>query len=136
MNEKTCKIDDCYGKHYGKGYCCKHYQRWRRHGEPEIDKRSTPEDHPGWLSSWGYVRMPKPRVLATGYMYEHQAVMVEKLGRHLYPGETVHHKNGVKHDNRPENLELWVTNQPAGQRPEDLVAWAHQILERYGDLEN
>lgn len=58
--------------------------------------------------------------------------MEQKLGRHLLPGENVHHLNGVRDDNRPENLELWVTAQPAGQRPEDLVAWAHEILRRYG----
>jgi len=57
--------------------------------------------------------------------------MKEKLGRDLLPGENVHHINGVRDDNRPENLELWVTKQPKGQRPEDLLEWANEIIRRY-----
>jgi hypothetical protein len=74
-----------------------------------------------------------PNADARGRIYEHILVMSETLGRPLRPGENVHHKNGVRDDNRPENLELWVTYQPKGQRPADLVAWAHEILARYGE---
>ncbi len=41
-------------------------------------------------------------------------------------------KNGKRADNRPANLELWVKKQPCGQRPEDLVAHAREIIATYG----
>ena len=58
--------------------------------------------------------------------------MEQRLKRYLYENETVHHLNGVRDDNRGENLELWVRPQPSGIRASDAVAWARVIIERYG----
>lgn len=52
---------------------------------------------------------------------EHRYIMEKYLGRALKSFETVHHLNGIRDDNRIENLELWCSRQPYGQRVDDIL---------------
>jgi len=67
-----------------------------------------------------------------GAIPEHIFIMSEYLGRPLKKGETVHHKNGVRHDNRIENLELWNKSHPPGQRVDDKIRHYKEFLIEYG----
>ena len=77
------------------------------------------------LNGKGYISLGccrnHPKADKKGRILEHIVVMEKKIGRYLKDGETVHHKNGLRWDNRPENLELWVSNHHPGQRVADLI---------------
>lgn len=131
---KTCSIEGCTNPAAARGWCGNHWRAWRKYGDPLIRKHRSPGE--GTINDQGYylVRLPDhPNANVNGYIHEHRLVYSEYLGRPLLPNENVHHKNGDRQDNRLENLELWVTMQPSGQRPEDLLRWAREIIALYGN---
>lgn len=194
MAKRTCSIDGCDAPADARGWCSKHYARWRAHGDPLMVLRDRrPQGSPpkvclvagcsrealargwcgghyarwrargevgtepvfvtargrrtvtagGWVihgaskrnSKDGYMRITvpdHPNAQADGTVAEHRFVMACHLGRPLFADETVHHKNGVRDDNRIENLELRCGHHGPGQSVADRVADAVFILERYG----
>ena len=123
-----CTIDGCEKRYYYAGYCKAHHARKYKHGKTGSPKiRSLKPVGSKSIDSNGYVIFYRNGKRTS----EHRFVMEGILGRKLKKGENVHHINGQRADNRPENLELWSSSQPPGQRISDKIRWAKELLKLY-----
>jgi hypothetical protein len=130
---KTCTVDDCQKKHTAKGMCQMHYRRNKLYNDPKL-RPGRPRRNTASINNNGYELLyepENPNANINGLVLVHRKVMSEVLGRPLLRTEQVHHKNGNRSDNRIENLEMWTTHQPQGQRIEDKIKYAVEILKQY-----
>lgn len=103
-----CVIEDCSNPSRQRGWCRKHYTRWKRHGDPLICLLTFGK---GTLTDRGYhrIQMDKKPIL------EHRYVMQQIVGRQLKRDEHVHHIDGNRLNNKPENL---ILTTPQNHRKE------------------
>jgi hypothetical protein len=128
FKNETCTVDNCDKKHRAKGMCQMHYRRVKLYE----NVNANPRGHKGMATTYKTViRHGHPNANSKGVIYEHRLIMSEYLGRALLSNENVHHINGDRKDNRIENLELWSEMQPSGQRVEEKVRYALEILRAY-----
>jgi hypothetical protein len=126
-----CSVEGCDRliKNWATDLCSGHLYRLQKHGDVAAHKplKNAYSGSTRNVNGQGYAR-----VLVQGaWVLEHRYVMEQALGRTLERHEDVHHRNGIRDDNRLDNLELWSSSHPPGQRVEDKIEWAIGILRLY-----
>lgn len=134
--QDACRQPGCERGAHSAGWCRSHARRLRLYGDPDAGRPARTITGSGSLSH-GYWSVPVPPELShlvppgRTTELEHRLVMAQLLGRPLTADETVHHRNGDRLDNSPDNLELWSTAQPKGQRVADKLAFVRHIIALY-----
>lgn len=129
------KLSELETKYYCSQKC--HYS--------DKDYRLKPGPGSRSIGTNGYVRIywpAHPRCNKNGVVYEHRLVAEQKYGRPLQFGEHVHHINGIKHDNRPENLEIIgigahaaITSKESAVKRRQIKAELEAYRRKFGPLE-
>lgn len=122
----------------GRKLSAEHIEKIRKnrtgtHASPETKKKlsmmrtgRTYNRPKRYVDQHGYVILWDPThhlANKTGYVKEHRLVMEQKIGRKLKKEEVVHHKNGIKDDNHPENLDIMTLSKHAAHHAEELRDW-------------
>lgn len=126
--KRTCSIDGCDNDHYGRGWCRKHWKRWRRHGDPHAGASSlypTPEeafvhrserrdDHIIWTGAtndngYGVIWDGKRTRLAHRWNWERESGPIPR-------GKDLDHRCGVPACCNPEHLRIVTVKQNAENR--------------------
>ena len=135
--KQSCGAPECDRVANASGHCQGHRKQiakgWElRPFRPRRGRVAGDSAGPWFVGEAGYVKRSVKKDGKWRPEIQHRVIMEQHLGRKLLKGENVHHINGVRHDNRIENLELWNTSQPSGQRVADKLAWAREIIALYG----
>ena len=139
LYKSVCK--NCYNKNLLKKYPDKLEKKRMQCRSYLRKKKGLPIDTPLMKAKNGegsycqgyktFTRKDHPNSDKDGKISEHVLVMSKYLGRPMRKGETIHHKNGIRDDNRLENLELWDKRHPPGQRVLDKVKFYKEFIALY-----
>ena len=135
--KRLCSVDGCNRQARAIGLCNMHRCRLRTQGDPGEASPRKGNGGTGTIGRSGYryfYRPNHPNAAKNGTVAEHVLVMSALIGRPLRKGESVHHRNGVRSDNSPHNLELRTTAHPQGQTLQDMIRFCEQYLEDYGPV--
>lgn len=120
--DRICSVPECGGEHDSFGYCGRHAQRLRRYGDinyltPEQERVKRLREAQPTLGKAKPTTYPK-----LFGRHEHRRVAEEKLGRPLAKGEIVHHIDGDKHNNHPDNLQVMTQSEHMKEHRAELLA--------------